>query len=279
MEILETVTERAGTAAKHHVLPSRSEWIVVGVVVVAMAGLLAGCKSTHQPASSSAEAAQQTQAKKSEPTQTEKPVPHSSASPSQRATGPGAAPEGQPGGELTLFDGKTLAGWATTDFGGHGEVRVENGQIIIGMGAALSGIQWTNPIPKTDYEVTLEAMKVEGSDFFCGLTFPVRDAFCSFIVGGWGGGVVGLSSIDSNDASENETTHVMSFEEKRWYQIRLRVTEKKIEAWIDAEKIVDLETMGRQISLRPGEIELSAPFGIATWQTTGALRAVKLRRL
>jgi hypothetical protein len=181
--------------------------------------------------------------------------------------------------ELALFDGKTLKGWAITDFGGHGEVRVESGQIIIGMGAALSGVHWTNPLPKMDYEVTLEAMKVEGSDFFCGLTFPVRDAFCSLICGGWGGGVVGLSSIDGNDASENETTRVMNFDQKRWYRIRLRVSQKKIEAWIDTEKVVDIETTDRQISLRAGEIELSAPFGIATWQTTAALRGIKLRRL
>ena len=178
-----------------------------------------------------------------------------------------------------MFNGKTLNGWGITDFGGHGEVRVENGQVIIGMGAALSGVQWTNPLPKIDYEVTLEAMKVEGSDFFCGLTFPVRNAFCSLIVGGWGGGVVGISSIDDNDASENETTTVKGFDYKRWFRIRVRVTQKKIEAWIDADKVVDLETTDRKISLRPGEIELSIPLGLATYQTTAALRDIKLRRL
>lgn len=190
-----------------------------------------------------------------------------------------AASDAQIPKELTLFDGKTLNGWAITDFGGHGEVRVENGQIIVGTGAALSGVHWTNPLPKIDYEVTLEAMKVEGSDFFCGLTFPVRDAFCSLIVGGWGGGVVGLSSIDDNDASENETTTVKGFDHNRWYRIRVRVTQKKIEAWIDAEKAVDIETTDRKISLRPGEIELSVPLGLATYQTTAALRDIKLRRL
>ena len=277
MEKLETVAERPGPTARRRVLAGNNGWIAS--ILVAIAGLLSGCASTDQPPSSTVETRQETQTNKSEASNAAKPLPRNSASPSQSVPATGATREGQSAGELTLFDGKTQTGWATTDFGGHGEVRIENGQIILGMGAALSGIHWTNPIPKINYEVTLEAMKVEGSDFFCGLTFPVRDSFCSFIVGGWGGGVVGLSSIDSNDASENETTHVMSFAEKRWYRIRLRVTEKKIEAWIDAEKVVDLETTGRQISLRPGEIELSAPFGIATWQTTGALRELKLRRL
>ena len=90
----------------------------------------------------------------------------------------------------TLFDGNTLMGWKVTDFAGHGDVRVENGKLILAMGAALTGINWTNPLPRMNYEIALEAMKVDGSDFFCGLTFPVGETYCSFIVGGWGGGVV-----------------------------------------------------------------------------------------
>lgn len=62
-------------------------------------------------------------------------------------------------------------------------------------------------MPVMNYELSLEAMRVDGSDFFCGLTFPVGSNFCSFIVGGWGGGVVGLSSLNSEDASQNETTN------------------------------------------------------------------------
>jgi hypothetical protein len=31
--------------------------------------------------------------------------------------------------------------------------------------------------------------------------------------------------------------------------------------------------------MRFGEIELSKPLGIATWQTTGALRQIKMRRI
>ena len=177
----------------------------------------------------------------------------------------------------TLFDGNTLTGWKVTDFAGHGDVRVENGKLILAMGAALTGINWTNPLPRMDYEIALEAMKVDGSDFFCGLTFPVAETYCSFIVGGWGGGVVGISSIDSQDASMNETTKYMGFEKGRWYKIRVRVTRNKIEAWIDQEKTVDLDTTERKITMRYGEIELSKPLGIATWVTTAALRDIKMR--
>jgi len=179
----------------------------------------------------------------------------------------------------SLFDGKTFNGWKVTDFAGHGEVGVEAGQIRIGTGVMLTGASWTNEIPKVDYEVSLEAMKVEGDDFFCGLTFPVGDSSCTLIAGGWGGGVVGLSSIDGMDASENETTKYMKFDKGRWYHIRLRVTREQIQVWIDDEKLVDQSIVDRKISLRPGDIYLSEPFGIATYQTTTALRDIKLRRL
>jgi hypothetical protein len=193
---------------------------------------------------------------------------------------PPTTPEPAPSKDWqSLFDGRTLAGWEITDFAGHGEVRVENDQIVMEMGVALTGIRYTNTVPRMNYEVSLEASKLMGSDFFCGLTFPVGESCCSFIVGGWGGGVVGISSIDGNDASSNETTRYFEFAKNRWYRLRTRVTPEKIECWIDDEKVVDVEIKDRRISMRPGEIELSQPFGIATWQTTGALRNIRLRGL
>jgi hypothetical protein len=177
----------------------------------------------------------------------------------------------------TLFDGRTLDGWKIVNYAGHGEVKVEEGAIRLGSGIMLTGVTYTNTLPKVDYEVELEAQRLDGYDFFCGFTFPVRDSFCTLIVGGWGGGLVGLSSIDDYDASENETTQFMRFERERWYKIRVRVSEPKIEAWIDNDKIIDLSIVDRKVSLRPGEIESSIPFGISTWQTSAALRNLRIR--
>ena len=70
-------------------------------------------------------------------------------------------------------------------------------------------------------------MKIEGADFMCGLTFPVGDSHASLILGGWGGTVAGISSIDGHDASENETSSFISFPKDRWYTIRMRVTPNK----------------------------------------------------
>ena len=178
-----------------------------------------------------------------------------------------------------LFDGKSLNGWRMTKFDGGAKVEVRDGLIAIGTGDPFTGINFTNEAPKVNYEISLEAMRVGGSDFFCGLTFPVRDSFCSFIVGGWGGSVVGLSNIDGMDASENETTHFIDFVTGRWYHIRLRVTDQKIEAWIEQKKVVNITTAGRKISQRFGDIELSKPLGIASWMTSAAVREIKIRRV
>ncbi len=184
-------------------------------------------------------------------------------------------------GELDLFNGKDLSGWRATDFGGRGEIVVRNNEIKIGMGAELSGITWTNTavLPKTNYEIELDAMKLDGNDFFCGLTFPVNNSFCTLILGGWGGNVVGISSLDGADASENDTSQGLYFVKNRWYHVRVQVTPKKILAWVDDEKIVDVEIVGRKVAVRAGDIQQSIPLGIATWQTSSALRSLKLKRL
>jgi len=178
-----------------------------------------------------------------------------------------------------LFDGKSLGHWKSANFGGEGRVYLQDGQIVLEMGDSMTGITWTGEeLPRIDYEIRLEAMKLDGNDFFCGLTFPVRDSHCSFIVGGWGGGTVGLSSLDGKDAAHNETSRIMNFADERWYRIRVRVAGSGIQAWIDDEKVVDAATANRRISTRP-EVELSKPLGIATWVTKAAVRKIELRRL
>jgi hypothetical protein len=193
---------------------------------------------------------------------------------------PGAAQASLPfegEGWQSMFDGQSLAGWRETPFAGHGEVHYESGVIILNMGDPFTGVNWTNEFPKLNYEVAFDAMRLMGSDFFCGLTVPVGTNFCSLIVGGWGGSLVGISSLDGMDASENESTKFVNFESGRWYRIRLRVTEKRIEGWIDNDKLVDVDTSEKRISVRPGDIELSKPFGLAAWQTGAAFREIRFR--
>jgi Domain of Unknown Function (DUF1080) len=178
-----------------------------------------------------------------------------------------------------LFDGKSLTNWQSTKFIGEGPVRVENGHIVLEPGNDLTGITWAGAaLPTTNYELALQAMRVEGGDFFAGITFPVGDAFCSLILGGWGGSVVGLSSINGMDASENETSQAMQFDSKRWYDVRIRVTSEKIEAWLDERQIVNFGLKGNKVDTRI-EVDPSKPLGVASWRTRSAIRAIRLRRL
>ena len=192
----------------------------------------------------------------------------------------GKTPSGSPAQSAwkPLFDGRKLGPWETAVFGGEGEVSVEDGKIMLGFGDMLTGVTHKGDFPKSDYEIRLEAMRVDGIDFFCALTFPVQDSHCTFVVGGWAGAVVGLSNIDGRDASENDTTKYMAFDDNRWYRIRVRVTADKIQAWIDDARLVDQGIRGRRIEIRP-EVDLCTPLGIASWQTRAALRNIEYRRL
>ena len=187
----------------------------------------------------------------------------------------------EPEREISMFDGKTLGYWEVSDFVRHGDVYVKDGAIYIEKsktGGYMNGITWTGPLVQMNYEITLEAMRLEGTDFFCGLTFPVGDKPCSLILGGWGGALCGLSSLDYMDASENETTTFVDFNKNQWYHVRLRVTENKILAWLDDEILVNVDTTGKNIDIRI-EVMPSLPLGISTYLTTGAIRNIKLHKL
>jgi hypothetical protein len=187
--------------------------------------------------------------------------------------------QAQPGEWQSLFDGKSLQDWRETPFIGHGPVRVENGTLVLAHGMPMTGVNLTRPFPLTNYEVRFEAARLQGGDFFASLTFPVGQSFATWVTGGWGGDIVGLSSIDGWDASDNETRSYFTFETGRWYAFRLQVTADRIRAWIDEKPLMNVPIAGRTISLRPGDIKLSAPFGFASYNTTGALRKIDYRVL
>lgn len=225
-------------------------------------------------AATAAEAAPAGGAKRGEAREEPRPEPGGAAAASSEASA-------KKSGEISLFDGKALGQWKKTAFGGEGDVFVnEEGALEFGFGAVITGVHWGGELPATsNYELSLEAMKLDGNDFFLALTFPVQDSHCSLIVGGWGGGLVGLSSVDDLDASENETMRIEGFEQKVWYRIRVRVADDKLQAWIDDEEKIDLDLEGRKISLRPGDLELSVPLGIAAYQTRTQYRKIVWRPL
>jgi hypothetical protein len=186
-----------------------------------------------------------------------------------------------------LFDGESLEGWRTIEFelgGGAAAAVGTNGTLNIGAGSPMAGIALDNPnipLPEGDFEIDLEAKIVDGSDFFCALTFPVpsQASHCTLIVGGWGGTVVGLSNVNGMDASINTTRYDRPFDAGRWYRIRTRVLADYIEVSIDGEIVIGLEIRERKIAMRPGAIERCKPIGLATWRTAAAYRNLRLRLL
>jgi hypothetical protein len=184
-------------------------------------------------------------------------------------------------GWMSLFDGKSLAGWKMSDFVKPGTVTVAGGEIVLVMGKEgdLTGITWAGgEIPTSNYEVEVKAKRTAGGDFFCALTFPVGKSCASFICGGWGGSLVGISCLDGYDASENETTKTMTFEDNKWYAIRVRVTDERLQAFIDDEQFVDVELKDRKIDVR-WEVEACKPLGLAAWHTSANWKDLRLRKV
>ena len=183
-------------------------------------------------------------------------------------------------GQLPWVEAKGVD-WNEIQFGGEGTAQWSDGELHLEAGVELTGSQFSGQLPEMPYELELEALKEVGSDFFCGLTFPVssKDECLTFIVGGWGGGTVGISSIDGMDASENETTTYGNFKEGQWYAIRLVVEKGRLSAFIDGKQVVDVATEGRKLGLRAGVIEYCAPMGIAAWQTEAKVRKLRWRSL
>ena len=186
---------------------------------------------------------------------------------------------------IPLFDGKTLKGWKLCNYAGMGEVKVnpETGTVRVARGEILSGIRIENfdkrKLPKVNYELSLEARRVEGEDFFCCLTFPYKKSHASFVLGGWGGSVCGISSIDFMDAMENSTMTVRDFDEGKWYKLRLLVSDNRFQAFVGEKKIVNVGIKGRKIGMRFGEIEESVPLGLSTFRTTAEYKNIKIRHL
>ncbi|MDR2439603.1 MAG: DUF1080 domain-containing protein [Planctomycetaceae bacterium] len=186
-----------------------------------------------------------------------------------------------------LFDGKTLTDWSVPVFGGDGEVKVQDGHLVIGQGAMITGVKYEKVFPRVNYEIRYEAKRTVGNDFFAALTFPVGEGCCTFINGGWGGGTIGLSCVDGMDASENETSSFFSFKDNQWYRFRIFVTGTLIRVWIDEPVkdgkrketlVIDLKIGEKKISLRD-ETSQYQPLGVCTWVSEGHIRNIEYRKL
>lgn len=163
-------------------------------------------------------------------------------------------------------------------FSRHGEVQVRAGHLTMAAGQPGTGLGYRGPVPRVDYRITIEARRTAGSDFFSSLTFPILDQHASLIIGGWGGGVTGISNIDGMSAVENQTTGYTPFENGRWYKIELQVTREELTAKLDDAQIILVDVPDRQFNVWL-EKEPLLPLGVATWYSGGEIRKMELEEL
>ncbi len=175
-----------------------------------------------------------------------------------------------------LFNGKDLSGWKAADIWGNGKVEaLSNGVVSCGLGKPLTGLAYTNSFPTMSYEVKMEAMRKEGSDFFVAMTIPVESNACTIVIGGWGGNLCGISSVNFLDASENQYSEGVALKNDVWYTLRVRVTPGLLEVFLNDTLYtakVKFET-STVFTLRAGsDIDKTKPFGLATYETKALWR-------
>lgn len=187
----------------------------------------------------------------------------------------------RPGSWVSMFDGATLAGWRVVTKNPcdlSGEVYVREGQLVLERAVERStSICWTRSMPRTNYEIKMEAMRTAGPGCLCHLVFPVGDLHCLLLVGA-DGICVALDEVDGVDYKENVTARPMTFEEGRWYHIRLRVTPTHIAIWIDDDKMIDLSLAEHKVKTPPAWTILQ-PLGLGNWESASAFRNIAMRRL
>ncbi len=163
------------------------------------------------------------------------------------------------------------------------------GVLVLGAGEPFSAVKYEGKadiLPRDGYEISWDAMRVDGSDFFAALVFPVgpktrdgKDRCVSFVAGGWGGMVVGVSAINHMYAHENESTTSHEFVNGRWYRFTLQVTPEVIRCLIDGKEQFKVNIRDKQLSMHVSEIQSCEPLGFSSYQSTGAIRNLQIRKL
>lgn len=184
----------------------------------------------------------------------------------------------------SLLEGEAVKLWQPAGIPDESHMSVQAGVLTLPAGQPMTGAKWTGwneQLPGTNYAIEYEAMRAEGEDIFGMVTFPVgsHQSHATFVLGGWGGTVTGISSIDFKDANENQTRAEQRFENGRWYKVRIEVRPDDLRAWVEGRLVVNATIKGKKVRLRPGFIDHCLPFGFASYGTTGKIRRVVLETL
>ena len=69
---------------------------------------------------------------------------------------------------------------------------------------------------------------------------------------------------------------IRKFENGRWYKVRLRVLEDRLQAYIDDHLVVDCLIRERKLGTRM-EVRLSQPLGISCFETKAEIRKITMK--
>ncbi len=178
------------------------------------------------------------------------------------------------------------ARWEPLDFGFNGQPTIAPDLLSIPSSERLSGVAFKGDLDALlgpaheNYEITLQAQRIDGHDIFLGLTFPVGPKeSASLVLGGWGGSVCGISLVDGLSANENAHQTIRHFEDKEWHTVKLRVDAKEIRAWIDGDTLFTVVRKPETHFSVRAEVEPTAPLGLFTFATTAQIRCLAVRKL
>lgn len=244
-------------------------FVVLALLTVAC-GIVVGCSDQPQPDGPEVESGTP-------------PEPGPGAEP-EPTPGPGPATAGQEQGKPLLRDG--MGQWETVNFGGEGDVYFKDGELSLDYGNPLTGVKYQGDLAELfgddleNYQITLEAQRVEGVDMFLGVTFPVgEEGHVSLVLGGWAGAITGISNLDGLNASENKTTQYHAFEDKKWYRVKIEVTPKKIQCWLDDKQLVDVTRADYESYDTHGAVVDTKPLGMFSYGTWGKVRDIRVLKL
>ena len=180
---------------------------------------------------------------------------------------------------VSLFDGKALGAWQPVERF-ESTASVEDGKLVLAARPEWNAIHWRVDVPREDYELTYETMRVLGSRDFGTLAFAIGGAtHCMLHIGTGEGNLAGLSNVDNKDYRSNGTAVPFAFENGRWYAVTLRVTAEQVEAWVEGRKLVDIPRAGHTFAPASHRLRDIKAFGLCSYNTTAAVRNIRLRRL
>lgn len=174
----------------------------------------------------------------------------------------------KPGQWVTLFNGKTLAGWKPDSPAAAGKATVADGRLVLDkQDDAEVRVVWDGQFPAIDYDLLVDLQRFEG-DGCSVLWLPVGDSRLAFYIASH---VLGLRTPTGEELLAEKW-----FEPAEPYAMQIRVTSQKIQVWVDGHKIADFSPVGRAQSVDRGKEPLDGP-RIASERRRSAIAHIRVR--